>query len=216
MSEWFKEHAWKVCVGESLPRVRIPLSPPSATTGVSVSDSQASSGEVAEWSNAAVSKTVDRESDPWVQIPPSPPILARVRPPGQQQIEANPRITVRQTNVVPGSSAKHPTVERHCKARRRTLVELQSNHRKKASRETDFSTQQSSSQEDPWLPRAYAHPPRPGRALRPPSQRPQASGRLSRLTDSREPALHLPQGGPSPRTPALQEGRLPLLLSAWP
>src|SRR5262245_11041102 len=28
MSEWFKEHAWKACVGETLPRVRIPLSPP--------------------------------------------------------------------------------------------------------------------------------------------------------------------------------------------
>src|SRR5436853_429061 len=30
MSEWLKEHAWKACVGEILPRVRIPLSPPSA------------------------------------------------------------------------------------------------------------------------------------------------------------------------------------------
>ena len=29
MSEWLKEHAWKACVGETLPRVRIPLSPPS-------------------------------------------------------------------------------------------------------------------------------------------------------------------------------------------
>src|SRR6476619_1304183 len=28
MSEWLKEHAWKACVGEILPRVRIPLSPP--------------------------------------------------------------------------------------------------------------------------------------------------------------------------------------------
>src|SRR5215470_6459240 len=28
MSEWFKEHAWKACVGETLPWVRIPLSPP--------------------------------------------------------------------------------------------------------------------------------------------------------------------------------------------
>ena len=28
MSEWFKEHAWKACVGETLPGVRIPLSPP--------------------------------------------------------------------------------------------------------------------------------------------------------------------------------------------
>src|SRR5687768_7814705 len=30
MSEWLKEHAWKACVGETLPRVRIPLSPPSS------------------------------------------------------------------------------------------------------------------------------------------------------------------------------------------
>ena len=28
MAEWFKAHAWKACVGETLPRVRIPLSPP--------------------------------------------------------------------------------------------------------------------------------------------------------------------------------------------
>src|SRR5438045_926805 len=29
MAEWLKAHAWKACVGETLPRVRIPLSPPS-------------------------------------------------------------------------------------------------------------------------------------------------------------------------------------------
>ena len=28
MSEWLKEHAWKACVRETVPRVRIPLSPP--------------------------------------------------------------------------------------------------------------------------------------------------------------------------------------------
>ncbi len=28
MSEWPKEHAWKACVLEKVPRVRIPLSPP--------------------------------------------------------------------------------------------------------------------------------------------------------------------------------------------
>ena len=28
MSEWLKEHAWKACVGETPPWVRIPLSPP--------------------------------------------------------------------------------------------------------------------------------------------------------------------------------------------
>ena len=31
MSEWLKEHAWKACVGETLPWVRIPLSPPVPT-----------------------------------------------------------------------------------------------------------------------------------------------------------------------------------------
>ena len=28
VSEWFKEHAWKVCVPSQVPWVRIPLSPP--------------------------------------------------------------------------------------------------------------------------------------------------------------------------------------------
>ena len=28
VSEWFKEHAWKACVGETQPWVRIPPSPP--------------------------------------------------------------------------------------------------------------------------------------------------------------------------------------------
>ena len=27
VSEWLKEHAWKACVRETVPRVRIPLSP---------------------------------------------------------------------------------------------------------------------------------------------------------------------------------------------
>ena len=29
LSEWLKEHAWKACVPERVPRVRIPHSPPS-------------------------------------------------------------------------------------------------------------------------------------------------------------------------------------------
>ena len=29
MAEWFKAHAWKVCVPSQVPWVRIPLSPPS-------------------------------------------------------------------------------------------------------------------------------------------------------------------------------------------
>jgi len=36
MSEWLKEHAWKACVGEILPRVRIPLSPPPPSRSRSV------------------------------------------------------------------------------------------------------------------------------------------------------------------------------------
>ena len=28
MVEWFKAHAWKVCVLSKVPRVRIPVSPP--------------------------------------------------------------------------------------------------------------------------------------------------------------------------------------------
>ena len=28
MAEWFKAHAWKACIGETLSWVRIPLSPP--------------------------------------------------------------------------------------------------------------------------------------------------------------------------------------------
>src|SRR5262245_43856179 len=36
MSEWFKEHAWKACVGETLPWVRIPLSPPDQAYGLAM------------------------------------------------------------------------------------------------------------------------------------------------------------------------------------
>ena len=28
VAEWLKAHAWKACMGETLSRVRIPLSPP--------------------------------------------------------------------------------------------------------------------------------------------------------------------------------------------
>ena len=37
MSEWLKEHAWKACVGETLPWVRIPLSPPFNSPGRALS-----------------------------------------------------------------------------------------------------------------------------------------------------------------------------------
>ena len=33
------------------------------------------SGEVPEWSIGLVSKTSDRSRDPWVRIPPSPPVV---------------------------------------------------------------------------------------------------------------------------------------------
>src|SRR5215475_5975310 len=44
MSEWFKEHAWKACVGETLPRVRIPLSPPPSVAALRRSRLEWSSG----------------------------------------------------------------------------------------------------------------------------------------------------------------------------
>jgi hypothetical protein len=34
MAEWLKAHAWKACLGETLTRVRIPLSPPYIRTTV--------------------------------------------------------------------------------------------------------------------------------------------------------------------------------------
>src|SRR6187401_1382038 len=34
MSEWLKEHAWKACVRETVPRVRIPFSPPTFTGSI--------------------------------------------------------------------------------------------------------------------------------------------------------------------------------------
>lgn len=42
MSEWPKEHAWKACVGATLPRVRIPLSPFSNSSRPSASTSKGS------------------------------------------------------------------------------------------------------------------------------------------------------------------------------
>jgi hypothetical protein len=35
VSEWLKEHAWKACVGVTLPRVRIPPSPPGLSKALS-------------------------------------------------------------------------------------------------------------------------------------------------------------------------------------
>ena len=44
MAEWLKAHAWKACVGETLPRVRIPLSPP-AFAHASVAERKPSGGQ---------------------------------------------------------------------------------------------------------------------------------------------------------------------------
>jgi hypothetical protein len=46
----------------------------SYSTGFSRSCVSHGRGEVTEWPNVAVSKTVGRASVPWVQIPPSPPV----------------------------------------------------------------------------------------------------------------------------------------------
>jgi hypothetical protein len=41
VSEWLKEHAWKVCIPERVSRVRIPPSPPEfATNGMHVQFAQ--------------------------------------------------------------------------------------------------------------------------------------------------------------------------------
>src|SRR5580698_5618470 len=85
MSEWLKEHAWKACVGETLPWVRIPLSPPPISN-------VETTGEVPERSNGAVSKTVDRATGPWVRIPPSPPFASAWE---ARVLDAPPRGTLR-------------------------------------------------------------------------------------------------------------------------
>src|SRR5262245_5515130 len=71
MSEWLKEHAWKACVGETLPWVRIPLSPPhpslrSVCVGMAVLRQPAQAdglSEVARVPSAHLSRGA-RESDP--------------------------------------------------------------------------------------------------------------------------------------------------------
>ncbi len=64
VSEWLKEHAWKVCIRESVSRVRIPPSPPYSTKKPELTFRlfcmhSAPTGRV---------RTLD-----WVRIPPSPP-----------------------------------------------------------------------------------------------------------------------------------------------
>src|SRR3954468_22122050 len=41
MAEWLKAHAWKACLGETLTRVRIPLSPPVFRDELNPTDAQA-------------------------------------------------------------------------------------------------------------------------------------------------------------------------------
>jgi hypothetical protein len=41
MAEWLKAHAWKACVRETVPWVRIPLSPPLVFSGKKVPQNQA-------------------------------------------------------------------------------------------------------------------------------------------------------------------------------
>ena len=55
MSEWLKEHAWKACVGETLPWVRIPLSPPNLVFVFFLSKSQEIDKERFLSANAPVS-----------------------------------------------------------------------------------------------------------------------------------------------------------------
>ena len=142
MSEWLKAHAWKECVGETLPWVRIPLSPPS----ISNADT---TGEVPERSNGAVSKTVDRATGPWVRIPPSPP---SVFPGGRASLTYLPQVQYFTGFVPIGRAAPDgPAVPRS----------MTSISKKAAHSETDLSAQQSPAQADARLPGADAHPSRP-------------------------------------------------------
>src|SRR5688500_18236949 len=176
MSEWLKEHAWKACVGETLPWVRIPLSPPSIWI---------ETGEVPEWLNGAVSKTVDRASGPWVRIPPSPPSLASLglaarvgfgrRPLGASRLGAS--------GANPTSDhERQPTadLESGTRTSRAQGLSRAEESRKDVRREEDVSAEQPPPEAHPRLPGADAHPSRPRRALPPSSQGPQAARRLTR------------------------------------
>src|SRR5215213_3740113 len=160
MSEWLKEHAWKACVGETLPWVRIPLSPPYPIC---------KNGEVPERSNGAVSKTVDRATGPWVRIPPSPPCscLARFR---GLPLTPGPQVNyftgfVRSGRARPGAAAPAIPTPTHL-------------DEKAVTRETHLSTQQPPPQADPWIPGSDAHPPRARRAVGPAPEGAQAPERL--------------------------------------
>src|SRR3954452_5941148 len=144
MSEWLKEHAWKACVGETLPWVRIPLSPPT------IQDK--TTGEVPERSNGAVSKTVDRAPGPWVRIPPSPPFASALEA-GRGAASLTLRLRGNYfTGFVrtSGAAPYEPAVPRS----------MTSISKKAVPSETDFSAQQPSAQADSRIPGADAHPQR--------------------------------------------------------
>src|SRR5262245_47508373 len=92
MSEWLKEHAWKACVGETLPWVRIPLSPP---TFANARDArgfgwQAASGE----RNRRLSRRSRERSERLAKADSSPPTTSR---PGHSDSpsETNPHLRSR-------------------------------------------------------------------------------------------------------------------------
>ncbi len=134
-------------------------------------------GEVPEWSNGAVSKTVDRASGPWVRIPPSPPVTVLdagrplrydLRLPGSEATASprsapEPRIRPTARPPAADSGSPHPN----------SIQKVQ-------CRETYVPTQQPPPQEAPWLPCPYAHPAGSRHPRAPSPQRSQASQRLSR------------------------------------
>ena len=131
------------------------------------------SGEVPEWSNGAVSKTVDRASGPWVRIPPSPP----------------------------DRNARDPRWGPCARARRRPPAtagdeRTRSREGKANDREEDVSTQQPPPQAQARLPRADAHPPGAGRPGTAPPQGAQAPGRLIGPAEPSRPGPPAPPDEP--------------------
>ena len=232
MTEWLKVHAWKACVGETLPRVRIPLSPPfessardrpsdpsrwTMTTrseirlpippvsnritaaarthpmlpsdrlaaqrsrtlskpadaeGVSIRVLVPDSGEVPEWSNGAVSKTVDGASRPWVRIPPSPPAFCSFNPCRVKSFPFPKPPPPPGLSTSPGIPGGFPSPS--------TQPSEAPNHREKVdSRETYIPAEQSPPQEEAWFPPPHADSPWSGHPGAPASQGSQAPERLS-------------------------------------
>ena len=69
MAEWFKALVSKTSMGVISSWVRIPLSPPQRNRNSQY-------GEMLEWPNRRDWKSrVPSQGEPWVRIPPSPPVL---------------------------------------------------------------------------------------------------------------------------------------------